>query len=270
MAKKCPRCKSRVGELASSCWKCKAPLRESESESKLPYYERDWGTEEIRPEKLYKKPKMGTGKKIVIIVIVLFLIFLSWTSYVIYVEMSKEEDIRANIGEFGVDYWFEETEDGREVLKTEDGWTFEMNVRQEYTLEGIILSSRYYYKDSVPDSPCNTFSPVDIWVGVGDVCENVNRYDYEITYFRAREIRWTVYNDYDYFRTHTGLNHLIPHNAEAYSEMLDLKEKDKFSLSGYIVEPYGTKGDEWISWPSDNQIGNYECEVILVDVINVQ
>jgi hypothetical protein len=254
LARKCPRCRTRVGEFATTCWKCKSPLKETE----------------FAPTRIYYQERKGAGKKIAIIGFVLFLICLAGIVYLGYIHPSPDEYSKEDIGVPGVDYWYEENEGGIEVLKTQDGWTFDLNIRQEYPLEGIVLGYKYYYKNSVPDSPINTFSPIDIWVGVEDVCDNVNNYDYDITYFRNREIRWYVYNDYDYFKTHTGLNHIIPHNSEVYSQLLELKKGDKFSLSGYIVEPYGTRGDYWYSWPSDNQIGNYDCEVILVDSITVQ
>ena len=256
MARKCPHCRTKVGQFAKTCWKCKSPLKES-------------GFGAVSTEVYYRK-QGGSGKKTIIVSIVLFLIFLTIVFYLGYIHSSPDEYSKDDIGVIGVDYYFQENADGEEILKTSDGWTFELNIRQEYTLEGIVLGFKYYYKNSVPDCPINTFSPIDIWVGVGDVCDNVDNYDYDITYFRNREIRWYVYNDYNYFKTHTGLNHIIPHNSEVYSQLLDLKKGDKFSLNGYIVEPYGTKGSYWYSWPSDNQIGNYDCEVILVDSITTQ
>jgi len=254
LARKCPRCGTKIGKLASSCWKCKSPLGESGAVSIKTSYQ----------------GKERSGKKIVIILVIFFTVLLISLAYLVYIYRPLDDHDVGDIGVFGVDYWFEENEEGEEIIKTLDGWTFEVNIRQEYNLEGVILSYKYYYKNSFPERPINTFSPIDIWVGVGDVCENVNKYDYEITYFRDREIRWYIYNDYEYFRTHTGLNHLIPYNSEVYSKMLNLEDKDKFSLNGYIVEPYGTNGDLWYNWPSDNQIGNYDCEVILVNELYVQ
>lgn len=177
-------------------------------------------------------------------------------------------------GKFGTDYWFEELPDGGEVLKTSDGWTFQLNVRQEYTLQGVILGTKYYYKHDSPYSPINTFSPIDIFVGVDNVAQNMSSYDYEITSWENRELTWYIYYDnydhYEYFRTHTGNNHLIPHNEEVFHKFLDLEKGDKFSLSGFIVEPDGSRASTWVTWPSDNQIGNYACEVILVDTLVIQ
>jgi hypothetical protein len=174
-------------------------------------------------------------------------------------------------GKFGTDYWFETLPDGEEVLKTSDGWTFKLNVRQEYVLEGVILGTKYYYKHDTPYSPTNTFSPIDIFVGVGDIAENLNNYNYEILSWEHREVQWQIFyddpNDYEYFKTHTGNNHLIPHNSEVFHRFFELETGDRFSLSGYIVEPHGTRANNWVTWPSDNQIGNYACEVILVDTL---
>jgi hypothetical protein len=203
-----------------------------------------------------------TRKMILAIIISAILIIAAVSCVVFLVE---------DTGEFGTDYWFVMEEDGTETLKTADGWTFDLNIVQDYTLEGIVLGVKYYHINDSPYSPINTFSPMDILVGVDDVADNVGKYDYSITRWEDREVEWFMYyddvSDYEYFKTHTGNNHLIPHTDLVYSKMFEMEEGDKFVLGGYIVEPSGTRGDEWYTWPSDNQIGNYDCEVILVDYI---
>ena len=189
----------------------------------------------------------------------------------------KDEDgddmEEAGLGVFGVDYWFEADENGTEYLETSDGWTFDLNVRKDYSLTGRILGYKYYHKTDVPYKAVNIFSPVDIWVGVDDVSENISEYRYTINSWQNRTIKWFLYEDeeynFTYFWNHTGLNHLIPHNPHVLSQLYRLRTGDMFTLSGSIVEPYGTRENIWFNWPSDTTIGNEKCEVILVDTVMI-
>lgn len=226
------------------------------------YCMRDYGSDEFFEE---ARPKRKWGR-IIFVAIVAIIVVLAGVAYISFLD--------EGIGKFGTDYWFEIDEDGDEVLKTADGWTHELNIIQNYTLDGIILGTNYYYMHETPYKPENAFSPVDIFVGVDDVAENISKYDYQITSYKNREVRWYIYyddfEDYEYFRTHTGNNHLIPHNNDAYSRMLELETNDKFVLSGKIVEVDGSKEGSWFQWTSDTEIGNYACEVILVDNIVIR
>lgn len=197
-------------------------------------------------------------------------------AYFLYFREDRDDEDRHDIekddsGVFGLDYWFEEDENGTEYLKTSDGWTFDLNVRKEYSLTGMILGYKYYHKTDVPYKAVNIFSPVDIWVGVDDVSENMSNYRYTINSWENRTIKWFLYEDegynFTYFWNHTGLNHLIPHNPHVLSELYRLRTGDMFTLSGSIVEPYGTRENIWFNWPSDTTIGNEKCEVILVDTL---
>lgn len=197
-------------------------------------------------------------------------------AYFLYFREDRDDEDRHDIekddsGVFGLDYWFEEDENGTEYLKTSDGWTFDLNVRKEYSLTGMILGYKYYHKTDVPYKAVNIFSPVDIWVGVDDVSENMSNYRYTINSWENRTIKWFLYEDegynFTYFWNHTGLNHLIPHNPHVLSQLYRLRTGDMFTLSGSIVEPYGTRENIWFNWPSDTTIGNEKCEVILVDTL---
>lgn len=202
---------------------------------------------------------MFKNKILVLVVVAIIVILAVFISYYYFVYESMED-----VPEFNEDFWFE-IEDGKEYVKTSDGWNFTLNKRQNYSLEGIVLDHLYYRTTDKPYRPINYFSPIDIWVGIDDVSENPDNYDYDVNYFEDREIKWYVSNDYDYFKSHTGLNHLVPHNKEVYDTMMKVDNKDWFRLEGHIIEPYGTRGDETYNWPSDNNIGDYDCEVILVD-----
>jgi len=225
----------------------------------MEYCMRDFGNDEFLLE---TRPKRKRGK-IIFVVIIAIIFILACVAYISF--------LNEGIGKFGTDYWFEIDENGKEVLKTLDGWTHELNIIKNYTLDGIILGTHHYYMHETPYQPENVFSPVDILVGVDDVAENVSKYDYHITSYKNREVKWYLYydnyEDFEYFKTHTGNNHLIPHNNDAYSMMLKLEKYDKFLLSGQIVEIDGSKDGSWFKWDSDTEIGNYACEVILVDYI---
>jgi hypothetical protein len=268
LSSKCPHCRARIGQLATTCWKCKSPLKEPDGTPEGLYQYARGGSEDIGRSRIYHTEKGRSLKKIGTIIVILSIIFLVFFAYYAYIQESK-----GRIGKFGEDYWFEVRENGEEVLKTNDGWTFELNILQNYTLEGIILGTNHYFVNDKPYNPCNIFSPVDICVGIDDVADNVENYDFTIISFENRFVRWYLqYDDreqYDYFKAHTGNNHLIPHNSLVFSSILDLKENDMFTLKGYIVSPYGTRGTSWVEWPSDNKIGNAHCEVILVDEIAV-
>jgi hypothetical protein len=209
-----------------------------------------------------RRPK-GKGSKTAWAILIVTIVLLASIAYFVF--------IYDEVGDFGTDYWFETTGDGKEVLVTADGWNFDLNIRQNYSLEGIVLGEKYYYKHDSPYSPVNTFSPIDIFVGIDDVANNSGNYDYHVTSWGDRKVNWYLYYDdyadYEYFRSHTGNNHLIPHSRSVFDKLLELETGDRFMLSGYIVEPYGTRDNHWVTWPSDNQIGNYDCEVILVETL---
>ena len=203
------------------------------------------------------------NRSLTIIVVIILIISAVFISYFYFFH-----DSQRNVPVFNEDYKFV-TIEGEEHIETSDGWTFDINPRQNYTLEGIVLGHLYYKTNDRPYRPINYFSPIDIWVGIDDISEDPSKYEYEINSFHDRDITWYVQDHYDYFQSHTGLNHLIPHNEEVHKKLMNLEDKDRFRLEGQIVEPYGTRGDEYYNWPSDNDIGDYDCEVILVDSFEI-
>jgi hypothetical protein len=168
--------------------------------------------------------------------------------------------------QFNEDFWFEEDQ-----IITSDGWTFTMDRVQDYTLEGRVLALKTYNKYDSPYDPCNYFCPIDLFIGIEDVKTNPEKYDYSIRSFNNRVVYWymTYDNvaDYNYFKTHVGNNHLIPHSEDVLKMMQNISVNDKVKITGGLVNLYGERGSETLYRPTDTHIGNYACEAILVDNI---
>lgn len=132
---------------------------------------------------------------------------------------------------------------------------------------------KQYSRHDTPYDPCDIFSPADLLIGVDNVKENPGKYDYSITSFDNRVVSWYLkYDnvaDYHYFKSHTGNNHLIPHNEGVLDMMKNLSLKDDVLIRGSLVNLYGSRGQESYIWTTDTYIGNYDCEVILVDEIKI-
>ena len=166
------------------------------------------------------------------------------------------------------DFWFE-----GDTLYTSEGWTFTMAKLQDYTLEGLILGFKIYDKSHVPYDPCNIFSPIDLAIGTGEILTNPDKFDYSITSFNNRCFYWYLnyddVSDYNYFKSHTGNNHIIPHNQDTLDMLGNVSVNDHVIIEGSLVNLYGTKGSQTWTWNSDTSIGNYACEIILVDSIAI-
>ncbi len=167
------------------------------------------------------------------------------------------------------DFWFE-----GQYLNTSEGWSFELTKVKDYTLTGRILAIKTYTWYDTPYDPCNIFSPIDLVIGTDDVQNHPDKYDYSIASFSQRAVSW--YLDYDdiseyyYFQSHTGNNHIIPHNAEVLDILThNLSVGDSIILEGSLVDLYGINGDQYWTWTTDTQIGNYDCEIILLDSITI-
>ena len=170
-----------------------------------------------------------------------------------------------DVGEFGEDYWFE-----GDTLKTKDGWTFKITEVAACDIECVALAVNVYHIHDFPSRPINTFSPLDIWIGVDDVRENTSDYDYEVRSYDDRHISWSLKGDnFEYFRAHTGNTHIVPHNKEVAEAIMTIEEGDKLTLEGYFVNFYGTKDDKTYEWTTDTTIGNYDCEIILLDYLKI-
>ena len=166
------------------------------------------------------------------------------------------------------DFWFEGNN-----LYTSEGWNFTMTKIQDYTLEGLVIGLETYHKTDSPYDPCNIFSPIDLAIGTGEIMTNPDKFDYSITSFNNRCFTWYMkyddVSDYNYFKSHTGNNHIIPHNQETLDVLRNVSINDHIILDGSLINLRGTRGDQSWNWNSDNNIGNYACEIILVDSITI-
>jgi hypothetical protein len=148
-----------------------------------------------------------------------------------------------------------------------------LNKVKDYTLEGVVLALKTYDKSNFPYDPVNIFSPIDLVIGIDDVMENLEKYDYSITSFHNRVCNWYLNyddtSDYTYFKSHTGNNHIIPHNQEVLNELSNITVNDCVVITGSLVNLYGVRGGQNYQWNTDTHIGNYDCEVILVDSITI-
>ena len=179
---------------------------------------------------------------------------------------SVDSDI---IGEFNKDYWFEGSK-----IKTDYYWTFTIEtVKEDYTLDGIILDIKTYDIDDYEKDKTYIISPVDLFIGVEDVKDNPENYPFTTSSFTNREIiiQYSIQNtNKDYFDTHVGNNHIIPHNQQVFNKLKNLKTFDKIIIKGDLVNIYGKFSRSNVDWLTDTKIGNSNCEIILINQITVQ
>jgi hypothetical protein len=266
MTKYCPRCRIENLDDALWCDNCNTKLLE-----KLEINEEIQRSEHSKPQVAipsnYQVPYQS--RKIVSKVsAIVFPIFLTFILIMIYFNnvTSDFAGINCKINE---DFWFEGNS-----LFTSDGWTFTITKVRDYTLDGIILAINTYSKNDFPYRPINIFSPIDLVIGTDDVKNNPEAYSFTITSFRDRYAYWEFRSDsqenYNYFRSHTGNNHIIPHNEEVLSELAtNLSENNIVFLEGSLVNLYGTRDNEYYTWNTDTTIGNFHCEIILLDNITI-
>jgi hypothetical protein len=166
------------------------------------------------------------------------------------------------------DFWFEGS-----YLNTSDGWSFTMNKVKDYTLNGIVLGLKTYTKNDYPYRPINIFSPIDLVIGIDDVAEHPEKYPFSIRYeYRGY---WCTINgltivESEYMKTHMGNNHIIPHNQLVLNQLKNISINDYVVIEGSLVNLYGSRGGEQYYWTTDTQIGNYNCEIILVDNLIIE
>ncbi len=166
------------------------------------------------------------------------------------------------------DFWFEGN-----YLNTSDGWTFTMNKIKDYSLNGIVLGLKTYSKNDIPYRPINIFSPIDLVIGIDDVADNPDKYPYSVRYeYRGYWVSFQGQNagEAEYMKTHMGNNHIIPHNEIVLNQLKNISINDIVFIDGSLVSLYGSRGDEKHYWTTDTQIGNYNCEIILVDEITLK
>ncbi|KYK29260.1 hypothetical protein AYK20_06115 [Thermoplasmatales archaeon SG8-52-1] len=264
MVKYCPFCKSENHDDAFWCRNCESMILKEPSETKNTSTDGQNNLEidKNSPPKSFKQYEIRLSKFFIIIYVAAIVI----TVLFIYYNVTKGSDFSGINCKINEDFWFEE-----DKIITNDGWTFTMNKVQDYTLNGVVLALKKYNSYDYPYDPCNIFCPIDLLIGVDDVKDNIENYDYSITSFSNRQVYWYLrYDDvseYNYFKSHTGNNHIIPHDEEVLNMLDNISVKDDLLIKGSLVNLYGTREDETLFRPTDTHIGNYACEVILVDEI---
>ncbi|MFW6121118.1 MAG: hypothetical protein ACOC80_09505 [Petrotogales bacterium] len=189
------------------------------------------------------------------------------TLIITYVSLSIGSDFKGINCRINEDFWFEGN-----YLNSSDGWTFIITKVKDYTLDGLVLGLKTYDKNDYPYNPINIFSPIDLVIGIDDVKDNPDKYPYALTYFYRGY--WVTFQggnaaDSEYMKTHMGNNHIIPHNEEVLNELQNISINDKVVIEGSLVNLYGTRGNQNYHWNTDTRIGNYDCEIILVDMISI-
>ncbi|KYK22236.1 hypothetical protein AYK24_02480 [Thermoplasmatales archaeon SG8-52-4] len=263
MVKYCPYCKSENHDDAFWCRSCEKIIVKVHAETNNTSTEdKNNQLENNSSLKSFKHYENRFTKFIIIIYVIAMVV----TALFIYYSVTKGSDFSGINCKINEDFWFEE-----DKIITNDGWTFTMDKVQDYTLNGVVLALKKYNMYDYPYDPCNIFCPIDLLIGIGDVKDNTENYDYTITSFDNRQVYWYLryddVSDYNYFKSHTGNNHIIPHNEEALNMLQNISVKDNLLIKGSLVNLYGTRGDETLLRPTDTHIGNFACEVILVDEI---
>jgi len=266
MVKYCLNCGAENFEDAFQCKRCNSKF--------VDYYaiNQEISGEEYRKQFIehqdtYKSFNYYENRAIKIF-IVAFVIFIVFVIIFIYFGNSKGSYFSWTNCKFNEDFWFEE-----DKIITDEGWIFTLDKVKDYTINGIVLALNTYSRYDTPYDPCNIFSPIDLCIGVDDIKDNTNKYDYSITSFHNRKVCWYLYYDdiaeYQYFKSHTGNNHLIPHNEDVLKMLQNISVKDIVLIRGSLVNLYGSRGKETYIWTTDKYIGNFKCEVILVDELTI-
>jgi hypothetical protein len=249
--KRCHKCGKINFGNALWCNKCNTKLQDDISKPKEDLMEFD------DSRKIVKK---------IAVVLITFIIISS--AIVVYLYSTKGPDFEGISCKINEDFWFEE-----DKLITSDGWTFTMTKVMDYTLDGRVLALKIYQKNDIPFRPINTFSPIDLYIGIDNVKNNPENYPITITSFKDRYV-WADFNgesssDWEYFKLNVGNNHIIPHNQEVLNELNNISELDCVLIDGSLIDLYGTKGDQYYHWNTDTNIGDFNCEIILVDSLTI-
>jgi hypothetical protein len=167
------------------------------------------------------------------------------------------------------DFWFNGTN-----LITDDGWIFEITKVKDYTLDGVVLGLKTYTRMDYPFRPINIFSPMDLLIGVGNIIDTPENYNIQITSYYDRFVYWTWHGtnqeDYEYLKSHSGNNHLIPQSTEVLNILKNnISLNTHILIEGCLVNLYGVNGNQYYTWNTDTQIGNHNCEIILVKSITI-
>jgi ribosomal protein L40E len=269
--KRCSKCGKINPKDAFWCVKCNSKILDKIEEKETKTEEEKPKEEKVTTHQLsYKDLYEDTGRKEIKIFVMVLFITLIFSGLFLYFglgnQLSDFEGINCKINE---DFWFED-----DKIITSDGWTFTMTKINDYSLEGIVLALKYYYKEDTPYAPINIFSPIDLFIGVDDVENNPEDYPFTINSFENRYIYYWFEGgsipSYEYFKTHTGNNHIIPHNKNVLNVLNNISVGDHILIEGNLVDLYGTREYESYTWYTDTAIGNFDCEVILVDKIEIK
>ena len=195
-------------------------------------------------------------------IIFIFLIVLGFS--IVFILQNEEEN---KVGKFGKDYWF----DGNNII-TANGWNFRIINVSTCNIEGEVLGTKRYYMNDNPSSAVNTFSPLDILIGIENIIGNTSQYDYHIESWRDRKVEYYISNDLyrvNYFKSHCGNLHVIPHNKEVYDALFKIEKNDIIVIKGMFVNVYGENEGSRTNWETDTKVGNEDCEIILIDEITI-
>ena len=272
MPKNCQHCGQKNPDSAFWCMNCKAKILHNAvvyetNTQTLDPFENENSITDASGKPHHPKPILKTFIILSIVILCCFPIFIFLNDSNLALLYTKSlNGINCQINE---DFWFEGN-----YLNTSEGWSFELSIVKEYQLEGRILALKTYSKNDIPYDPCNIFSPIDLVIGIDDVQNNPSKYDYTITSFTQRTVSWYLYyeniGDYYYFQSHTGNNHIIPHTKEVIDALTyNISIGDTVILEGSLINLYGTRGNQYWRWTTDTTIGNYACEIILVDEIQI-
>jgi hypothetical protein len=271
MTLECPHCHAQNPKGTLWCSVCnkkiQPELRVYSEDIKLPLHSQSQEEERLSYSKKSKSPRKRMFRIILYLVIltllfiIVLVVFVCLSPYQINPFLSS-----AYVASFAEDYAFQ-----GDQLSTNDGWIFTITPVKDFQMTARILHIQTYSPSSFPYRPINTFSPIDLVLGIDDIVDNPDTYTYRITYSHDREVRWYFdgsTSDYSYFTSHTGNHHLIPHNEDVFTFLTDsLNVNDVITIEGTLVNLYGTKGNQYYCWDTDTSIGNYPCEIVLVEKI---
>ena len=173
----------------------------------------------------------------------------------------------SDISDFGSDFWFE-----GENIKTNEGWTFRYGKVKEVSFEAIVLDYYVYNKDSIIYKPSEIISPVDIFFGHGDIVDNLGNYDYQVVQNFYRGIFFQVNGELqsqNYFKNHVTNTHIIPHSQSVLTILKTIQIGDVLTVTGSYVNVYGSHSSDsrTYTWETDTEIGNWNCEIVLIDSV---
>jgi len=173
----------------------------------------------------------------------------------------------SDISDFNSDFWFE-----GENIKTNEGWTFRYEKVLDVSFEAVVLDYYVYNKDSIIYQPSEIISPVDIFFGHDDLVDNSGNYDYQVVQNFYRGVFFQTSGDgpsQSYFKNHVTNTHIIPHSDSILTILKTIQIGDVVTVSGSYVNVYGSHSSDaaTYTWETDTQVGNWNCEIILIDSI---